>query len=234
MIDFHTHILPQMDDGAKDLGCAVNMLKNYNSDDLVVLSPHFYPWEETPESFLERREKAYETLLQAKNQNNFPHFLKGAEVYYFDGICTFDNLKSLAIEGTSLLLLEMPYGRWTSRQIENVGKIKALTGITPVIAHIERYIPLQRFSDNIKNLSELSVYVQINTSYVLNRSYSALKMLRQGKAQFLGSDCHDDKGHSPNLKKAIELVKNKLGEQFVLQLEDNQNKIIQNHKEIKL
>ena len=43
MIDLHTHILPHMDDGAKDTAMAVNMLETELSQgvDTVVLSPHF-------------------------------------------------------------------------------------------------------------------------------------------------------------------------------------------------
>ena len=54
MTDAHTHILPAMDDGAKDLGTSLAMLRASREQgvDTVVLTPHYYPQKESVESFL--------------------------------------------------------------------------------------------------------------------------------------------------------------------------------------
>ena len=64
MIDFHTHILPGMDDGSKDVRESVSMLRleGKRGIDTVCLTPHFYAEQNSPEQFLERRKRAWQKL----------------------------------------------------------------------------------------------------------------------------------------------------------------------------
>ena len=67
LTDFHTHILPDFDDGSRSEEESLAMLRQEWQDGVrrVVLTPHFYPWRDTPERFLEQRAHAMERLQQA-------------------------------------------------------------------------------------------------------------------------------------------------------------------------
>ena len=85
-IDFHSHILPEIDDGASSVGESVEMLKILADAgvECVVLTPHFYRQNESIEKFLDRRGKAYEKLCAAtQGISGIPKLVLGAEVYFY-------------------------------------------------------------------------------------------------------------------------------------------------------
>lgn len=111
-VDFHTHILPGMDDGAKDLSVSLRMLGALRAQRVgaVALTPHFYPHRETLSAFLERRERAWQELSAAVAGGGYPALLPGAEVYLTPGLAEMD-LRALSMGEAGLLLVEMPRRR---------------------------------------------------------------------------------------------------------------------------
>ncbi len=96
MIDFHTHILPALDDGSRDVTESVAMMSMLAEQGIqtVVATPHFYANEHSVEHFLERRTAAYERLSAALPEGG-PRLLCGAEVCYYPGISRLDGLQRL-------------------------------------------------------------------------------------------------------------------------------------------
>jgi len=121
-IDFHTHILPAVDDGSKSVEESLEMLamEREQGVETVVLTPHFYPQSDRPHRFLDRRQRAFEKLMAAGGAEQLPRFRLGAEVYYFNGIGSWEGLKDLAIEGTKYVLIEMPFTKWTGRMYDEL------------------------------------------------------------------------------------------------------------------
>ena len=66
MIDWHSHILPAMDDGSKDVAESISMLGMQTSQGVgtVIATPHFYANDETVAAFLKRRAEASEALKE--------------------------------------------------------------------------------------------------------------------------------------------------------------------------
>ena len=64
MVDFHTHVLPRIDDGSGSTEESLSLLESLRSQgvDIVCATSHFYPAEQDPESFLRRRGKAWDRL----------------------------------------------------------------------------------------------------------------------------------------------------------------------------
>ena len=123
MIDIHSHILPEIDDGSKNVHMSLEMLKeSYNQGvDTVVATPHFYIKENTIDVFLEKRNNAYNKLMDfVKGQENIPDIYLGAEVYFFNGISKMENIEKLTINNSKYLLLEMPFNKWNSRVFQEV------------------------------------------------------------------------------------------------------------------
>ena len=215
MIDFHTHLLPCMDDGSKsvDESLAMLALMKEQGVDRVMATPHFYANRESAESFLERRERSY---LQLKEKmHDAPLLSLGAEVKYYDGISRLPELQSLRIEGSRLLLLEMPFTRWTECSVREVLDIAAQGRVTPVLAHIERYLSKENQA-LLPRLLESGVLVQSNASFFAGyfSRFKAIKMVKNGQIHFIGSDSHNLTDRKPNTGRALDVLEKRMGKTF--------------------
>lgn len=200
MIDFHTHILPGVDDGSKTVSESVSLLRLEKKQgiDTVFLTPHFYAEENSPAEFLRRREKAW-SELQDYLWEELPQIHLGAEVQYFEGICSVEDIPLLKIQGTDLLLLEMPFHHWTDRMVEDVIDLNERADMQVVLAHIERYFD-RTTPDVWALLRKCGILMQSNLSFFENwkTRHQAFNMLKHEQIHFLGSDCHNMKTRRPN------------------------------------
>lgn len=220
MIDWHSHILPGMDDGSKNVAESIAMLNKQASQGIktVVATPHFYANDETVDSFLKRRAVSHDSLR--KEIPEFPiNLLLGAEVRYYQGISRMQDLKKLKIEGSKVLLLEMPFCQWTEYMIRDLIELTRIGGLQIVLAHIERYQSLQKKSDWLR-IAESGILMQVNASYFrsLFTRRKAISLLENGGIHFLGSDCHNMAERPPLLGDACDIIKKKLGEEFLFQM----------------
>ncbi len=200
MTDFHTHILPGMDDGSRSGKESQAMLREEARQGIstVVLTPHFYAFENSPAEFLEKRRRALAALAPYR-EAGMPGFLVGAEVLYFEGICNVATLDQLRIRTTALLLLEMPMCPWTERMIADVLELNRRPGFRVVLAHIERYLHLQP-RGTVERLVSEGVLIQANVAFFAHwrTRHRALRMASRGQIHLLGSDCHSMGARRPN------------------------------------
>ena len=101
-------------------------------------------------------------------------------------------------------------------------------GITPVIAHIDRYIRPFRTYKIPERLAQMPVLVQANASFFLESRTRrmALKMLRADQIQLLGSDCHNLDSRPPQLGSALETIEAHLGRQFLERIQAYQEDVL--------
>jgi len=216
LIDFHSHILPGMDDGSSGPEESLQMLRLEAEQNIhtVVATPHFYAHRDQPEAFLRRREQS---LLQLKaavaGEGDLPRVLCGAEVFWFAGMGRCAELQLLATEGTGTVLVEMPPAPWSPAVYRELEDIRGNLGLIPVVAHIDRYIRPLRTYGIPRTLAQMPVLVQANAGFFLRRSTAplALRMLQQEQIHLLGSDCHDLRSRRPNLGEAASRICEKLG-----------------------
>ena len=108
-IDFHTHILPGMDDGAQNVDVSVAMLQQMERSqvDILIATPHYFSLDEKPSDFRKRVQSSVSALQQACEQNGqkMPRILQGAEVYVERNLLLTEDLDLLCIGDTDLLLL---------------------------------------------------------------------------------------------------------------------------------
>lgn len=213
MIDFHTHILPNVDDGSNSIEQSLEMLNILKGQGVntLLLTPHFYANDESVDEFIDRRNNAYIRLLEKTMET--PELILGAEVRYYDGISHLQDLKKLRIEGTRFLLLEMPFNRWTDYAINEIIDIASRGKITLVLAHIERYLPVLS-NKVIELLSNHGVLFQVNASFFdgFVKSRKAVKMLKQNLIHFIGTDSHNTDDRAPNMDVAKNAINKKVGE----------------------
>ncbi len=231
--DFHSHILPSLDDGSKSVEESIRMLEMLKSQHVgrVVATPHFYPNQQSVDKFLERRKKSYSSLQSSLN-DEYPEIVQGAEVKYFDGISRMEGLERLCIEGTNLILIEMPCCEWTDFVIRELHNLVLRRDMRIVLAHIERFIRYQP-SSVFDDLLRSDVLMQINASYI-NSFFTrrkALNFLHSGCVHFIGTDCHNMTDRLPEIKSAINHIIDKLGENFFYDFVNYGNEFFCKNKE---
>lgn len=208
--DFHTHILPRMDDGAANSGTAVKLLCRLRDQGVGVVcaTPHYYAHREPPEAFLQRRAAAWMRLQEAWGARaDRPDVVLGAEVALERGVHRRD-LRGLTLGESRTLLIELPfapYGEWMLEEVYHL----TLQGIRPLFAHLDRYIG--RFSD--AQLREIRTFegacVQINHEALYHwRTRRAVKAwMGEGVPVVWGSDCHNLTRRAPTHPRADKLLR---------------------------
>ena len=220
MIDFHTHILPGMDDGASMPEMSIQMLKMEAAQGVhtVVLTPHLYRQDEDPARFLQRRNAQWNVLqsaiqqLPAEEAASLPRLTLGAEVAWVPHMAGWPELPQLCLGNSAYMLLELPFVRWNSRIIQQVYDIQIRTGITPILAHLERYRSLQD-KGLYREVFTSGLPIQIGCDFTTDMwtRHTVLKMLKTNELTMLASDAHNLTKRPPNMADAIQCLEKKLG-----------------------
>ena len=223
VVDFHSHILPHVDDGSSSLNESVSMLRLEAEQGVscVVATPHFYAQHDTPEQFLHRRNEAYLRIQEVlETAPELPSVYLGAEVYFFRGISHSDAISQLTIDNGKCILIEMPSVSWTESMYRELENIYTYHGLTPILAHIDRYVRPFHARKVLQRLAELPVLVQANAEFFLNKGTAAMamRMLRAEQIHLLGSDCHNLEDRKPNLGEAVRAIEKRLGTDAVQRL----------------
>ena len=220
--DIHTHILPRNDDGSTSSDESVEMLKALYAQGAtrVALTPHFKATTDDPDRFFKRAHATTERLLEKIEtlsdgddaRRNLPDMYLGAEVAFFNAMSNVTELRDMCLSGTNFLLVEMPFDRWTAAMTDELERLSAEQGITPIIAHIDRYFGC--FKDAmLDGMIEKGVKIQINADSVLSfwTRRRALELLKSGKVHFIGSDAHNMGKRAPQLLDAVTEIENRIG-----------------------
>ena len=220
MTDLHTHILPGMDDGARSVEVSLAMLREeaVQGVDTVALTPHYYRDRENSVSFLARRARAAEELktaidaLPEAERSALPRLILAAEVAWVPNLIDCSRLRELCYAGTDAFLLELPMQLWYDGLFHQLSDLMNMTGLTPVIAHIDRYWTSQK-PERLAELYSLGLPTQLSADTLLHFSLRgrALKFLQSGRAQLLMSDCHGMDSRRPNLQQGMEMIERRLG-----------------------
>ena len=232
MIDFHTHILPEMDDGSGSISESIEMLREcwLQGIDTVVLTPHFYRENEDVESFLTRREAAFRELRPIfDNKTDIPCAVLGAEVLFFPGISLCDETSELCIDESRTLLLEMPYEDWTGSIIDEVRKLISVRRFKVIIAHVEKYLPYIHGRNKLYELLDIGAIFQINTSNFKGfiKTQNMLNLLKMSDSFILGTDCHNMDDRKPHFSVAVEAIYKKFGPERMNVIEELEKSLLQ-------
>lgn len=186
--DFHAHILSGADHGSRSPEDTEAQLKVLRACGVthVAATPHFYPdvWD-SADSFLAFRNEREAHLRPLLAQCGVSVYV-GAEVLVTEGLDHMEGLRNLCIEGTDVLLLEMPFFKWNERLYKTVARLCRL-GLCVLLAHVDRYP-----AGDVQKLFEMGAVGQVNCSafaHPLRRSLYR-SFVRQGFVRALGSDIH--------------------------------------------
>ncbi len=241
MIDFHTHVLPGIDDGSVDQNMTKQMLlmERGQGVDHVVATPHFYADHISVKRFLEKRAAAFakvKELQVSMEKSALPKLSMGAEVYYFPGMGSAEQLKKLMIGESGTVLIELPFEQWSESVYQDVRDVIERQRLRVVLAHIERYVEFQRDRSVWERIFALPLIPQINAgSFAKHRGglfrrdrrrQFCLEFLSDHPRLILGSDCHNLTGRKPNLKEGRDAIEAALGRGALEMIDDVSEEVL--------
>lgn len=217
-VDFHTHILPGIDDGSRRVSTSVEMLERLHAQgvDYCVLTPHYYKTKEPIEKFIKRREESFMLLKEAYDESNSPLLSLGAEVHMSHGLSDVD-LMPLCMGSSNILMVEFPIDKLQYWMMDEIEHIAFEQNIVPMIAHVDRLITRYKEKD-LKQLFEFEDFIfQVNNDslFRLKKRFDLSKYFEEWRPFVLGSDTHDMTKRAPNFDKAQKKITSiPLGKKF--------------------
>lgn len=218
MIDLHCHILPGLDDGARDLEESLAMAAMAVKDGVktIVATPHtldgLYM---TSRSAVERAVEAF-TLALAASRIEL-RILPGADTHLAPGMVQKVKAgEAMTVNDTGkYLLLELPPQTIPAQIRDEIFALK-LNGITPIITHPERHPAVQRDLKTLKDLISMGALCQVTAMSIAGEfgphvEASARAMLEQRLVHVIASDAHSSQSRPPILSKAVEAAAEILG-----------------------
>ena len=237
ILDIHSHILPEMDDGAASVKEAIYMLKEAAEQGIaaMIATPHFSGryQNKCPERI---RELCREIEEQTEKELGYRmQILPGQESFYTgDMFSLLDRGELLTMADSRYVLVECLPGTSYADIFRMVRKI-VMEQYYPILAHIERYKEL-RDINKIEELEEQGAYIQMNYHSVGGRWYSeqtrwCRKLLKEEKVHFMGTDMHNMKNRKPDIRAALSWMQSHLANTYIRKiLKKNAEKILQNEK----
>lgn len=224
-MDIHSHILPDVDDGAKDLKESLELLKLMKCDGIshVIATSHFYPELMNYEQYIEVTSEAFETLKTKFNNKKLPRIYLGCEMLYYKGIGNCEILDKLCLNKSKYLLLELTDHNINEDLFEDLNLLLNEQKIIPIIAHIERYYRAKNFKKLLKFVLSNNIPVQINASSLLvfGMRRTVKKILTSNAFCVLATDAHSIDERPPMLKEAFNIIEKKMGAEYHQKLRDN-------------
>lgn len=220
MIDIHCHILPDVDDGSKDLEESIEMAKIAHSEGIrkIVSTTHYHPSFEYDmgEVVLEKL-NSFNKILKEKNIDL--EVVIGNELYYTsDIIADLEKLDFYTMGNSRYLLIEFPPLNVPNNLIDIVYEIK-LKGYTPILAHVERYPRVEENPNLIYDCIKEGALIQINASSIIGKNGKETKnicsiLLDHNMVHVVGSDAHSATRRRPLMRESYDHVRSIYGKEF--------------------
>lgn len=216
MIDIHSHVIFDVDDGACDIGQSIQiidkMVKIGVTD--LICTPHYRKG--MFETSSEKIKNNFDVLCKKASELNLNINLYLGRETHFDKTI-YKNLDLYKINNHNIVLIEFSYSN--DPDVEEVLYNINRLGYKAIIAHVERYNYLS--FDDIVNLKNKNIFIQINASTIvgkfgLKQKRKAFKLIKAGVVDFISSDIHFNRENY--LKQAYDIVNKKFGSETCLKL----------------
>lgn len=217
MIDLHSHILPGIDDGARDLALALEMARIYAEQnvEVVACTPHILPgmYANSGPAIVGAvsRLQAYIDdagirlrLTTGADNHVTPDFVGGLRSGHL-----------LPLGGSRYVLVEPPHHVAPTRLDELFFSI-LLAGYVPILTHPERLTWIETKYDLMTDLAHRGVWMQITSGSLRGKfgsrpRYWAERMLDEGLVHILATDAHNLDRRPPDLQKGRDVAAQRVG-----------------------
>lgn len=220
-IDIHSHIIPEVDDGARSFDESITMLNIAYEQGIRTMyaTPHYGSGKEKYDKqfLINQYEKLKEIALNTGEKGI--ELILGNEIYYSHStLALLEKQEIFTMGGSRYILVEFNYGIGYN-ELYKALQVVINAGYRPILAHIERYYCLYRNMSGIRQLRELGVALQINADSVMAKLSSEAsfcrKLIREGHIHFLGSDCHRGNWRPPLMKSAVDILRKKISDDIL-------------------
>ncbi|MDE7445684.1 MAG: hypothetical protein K2N15_08310 [Lachnospiraceae bacterium] len=223
-IDIHSHILPQIDDGADSFETSMKMLHIAwkNGIGAIILTPHNKPMRHnaSPATIQNLIKKLEEEALHRGIEIRL---YAGNEVYYRSDILeTLEDMQACTMAGSSYVLVE--FGPMDDFDYIKGGIYRVLSGgYRPIIAHIERYRSICTKEERVEELIEMGCYVQVNAGSIMGQygfgaKHFTRRLLKQDMVHFIATDAHNADKRKPELENCVRYISRKYSEAYASKL----------------
>jgi protein-tyrosine phosphatase len=224
LIDLHSHLLPGIDDGSKDLAMSLAMARMACSDGIstIACTPHILPGVYNNSGPTIR--SAVARLAQSLADAGIPiSLVAGADVHIAPDLdVQLRNGRALTLNNSRYLLLEPPHHVLPPRLDDLIFGLQA-AGYVPILTHPERLSWVEGHYDLIGRLVSSSVLMQITAGSLMGRfgrrpRYWAERMLDEGLCHLLATDAHNTEQRPPRMAEARDIVAQRLGDDEAINL----------------
>ena len=233
LYDIHCHILPGVDDGAKDMDIALSMIEKEVEAgvETIILTPHFR--KEMFEPSMDDIWNGYEALVDETRHMNVQLYL-GCEFHAnMEMVETLDKGLRPTLANSQYVLTEFSSSS-TRAFIKERADALLMAGYYPIIAHIERYRALRKDFDLIADLVEMGCEMQVNADAVIGKDGLSAqrfckKLMQEDLLHYIASDAHNLKGRKTHMGECSEYLKKHMGRLYTSRImRDNPSKIVEN------
>lgn len=199
MIDLHSHILPELDDGAQSLGESLAMARMAVDSGITAMVA-------TPHCAEDRRREVYaawKLLREALKENGIPlHLFLGMEIYgTADTARMLKEQKYFTLNGSRYPLIEFAFQSDGVEETQILHSVRK-AGFRPVVAHPERYSYVQENPQLINRWYRMGCLLQVNRGSLMGRFGSraqetAFELVDRGFATAVASDAHSPRMRTP-------------------------------------
>ncbi|MCR4431969.1 MAG: hypothetical protein NUV45_13245 [Tepidanaerobacteraceae bacterium] len=214
MIDIHSHILPGIDDGSPDMETSIRMAEIAASEgiEIMVATPHFISKDKEieRERVLKKTEELNEYIKSRVGLDIAVY--PGEEVFISPDVPDlFSQGKLITLfDGGKYLLVELPMMS-IPPYTKDVLHALMLKGVKPIIAHPERNREIARDMAKLRELVSLGALVQVNSLsfygvFGREAKHAAQRIVGEGMAQFMATDCHTARARSPRYLKTEQIL----------------------------
>ena len=220
MIDIHNHILPKLDDGSKSTEMSLNMLKYAYEQGVtdVVNTVHFqHPLFLNIDHSLDNIQRIAKSLQSKLDELKIPIKIHlGSEVYYYENLLKIINEPLTTLGGGKYMLIEFSPKNIPNSQKQTLYDLK-MSGITPIIAHPERYKLVQENFNIVYDWINAGCLIQVDAGSLLGYMGEKAKnsshlIIKERCCHILASDAHNDSNRNFCIKDAYNWVKSIIGE----------------------
>lgn len=233
IIDIHTHMLPGVDDGSRNLEQTKDMLAESYRQGVraVIFTPHY---EEGV--YMKNRAELEEILEQvkaeaAKDMPDMDLYI-GNEIYFTNDVPDMlSSGKLCTLAGSRYVLIEFATNINYEVLKSSLYRI-LLEGFIPILAHAERYQCLYKKTDLVKDIADMGAYIQINAESVVKDTQRPVrkfvkKLIDNDLLHIIATDTHDIKHRRTRFNECIAYLSRKYNDEYIkMLLIDNPKKII--------
>lgn len=237
MIDFHSHIIYDVDDGSDSIETSLKILKLAEATGFhsIILTPHYMEdYYECPAHEINEKIENLRELCQENNINI--QLYQANEIYIANDIVDLLKAnKASTINKSKYVLFELPMNEEPPNLLEVIYNLKANDKV-PIIAHPERYTYIQENPNKLLELIDMGVLFQSNYGSIVGQYGEKCKktvkaLLKNNFIHFLGTDVHKSTSiyiKMESIKKELEKILTQ--EQIEKLVEQNPEKVLKNEK----